>query len=66
MAKEFFKGVPLTTPFGATNVVLIPKVELSNSFNKFRPISLCSVVYKILSKIMMARMVPVLEKVISH
>lgn len=66
VATEFFGGTPLTSALGATNIFLIPKVEAPDSFAKFRPISLCSVVYKVLSKIMVAGMVPLLDKLISH
>ncbi|XP_040996160.1 uncharacterized protein LOC121242351 [Juglans microcarpa x Juglans regia] len=52
MAKEFFEGKPLTTFFCATNLVLIPKVDEPLGFGQFRPISFCSIVYKIMSKIM--------------
>ncbi|CAI9769428.1 unnamed protein product [Fraxinus pennsylvanica] len=66
VAKEYFGGYPLTCGLGTTNIVLIPKVESPNSFAKFRPISLCSVVYKILSKMMVARLSPLLDKLISR
>ena len=62
MAKEFFDGIPLTTFFGTTNLVLIPKVGAPAGFGQFRPISLCSVVYKIMAKILVSRLAPVLEE----
>lgn len=58
-------GKPLSTYFGATNFILIPKVEEPMGFGQFRPISLCSVVYKIMSKIMVFRLAPMLDKIIS-
>ncbi|XP_042962423.1 uncharacterized protein LOC122296687 [Carya illinoinensis] len=51
MAKEVFEGNPFSKFFGATNLVLIPKVEEPMGFGQFQPISLCSVVYKIMTKI---------------
>lgn len=48
--KEFFKCV-LFRFFTSFYVILIPMVKEPNSFGKFRPISLCSVAYKIFSKI---------------
>jgi len=66
VATEFFGGCPLSCALGATNIVLIPKVESSNNFTKFRPTSLCPVVYKILSKIMDNQRAPLLDKFISQ
>ncbi|XP_022870746.1 uncharacterized protein LOC111389988 [Olea europaea var. sylvestris] len=65
VAKEFFGGRPLTMALGATNIVLIPKVEAPSNFAQFRPISLCSVICKVLSKIMVTRLASLLEGIIS-
>lgn len=65
MTIEFFDGLPLSNLFGATNIVLLPKVEVLDNFAKFCSISLCSVVYKILSKIMVNFLAPLMGKFIS-
>ncbi|KAF5473280.1 hypothetical protein F2P56_009904 [Juglans regia] len=44
---EFFRGGLLPRFYTASYLVLIPKVENPSSFDKFRPISLCSVIYKV-------------------
>ncbi|XP_022893966.1 uncharacterized protein LOC111408437 [Olea europaea var. sylvestris] len=41
VVKEFFGGRPLTTALGATNIVLVPKVEAPSSFAQFSP-SVCA------------------------
>lgn len=63
---EFFGGFPFITALCATNIVLIPKTEDPNSFTKFWPIILCSCLYKIISKIMVSRMAPLIEGMISR
>lgn len=45
-SQDFFRGVPLPKFFSSSFIVLIPKVQDPLSFDKFRPISLCSVAYK--------------------
>lgn len=47
----FFQVTPLLRFYSASYIVLIPKVQDPKSFDKFRPISVCNVAYKILSKI---------------
>ncbi|KAF5441975.1 hypothetical protein F2P56_037069 [Juglans regia] len=48
---EFFVSKQLPRFFTASFLVLIPKVDNPSGFDKFRPISLCLVFYKICSKI---------------
>ncbi|KAA3480211.1 reverse transcriptase [Gossypium australe] len=39
-----------------TQIVLIPKVSNSQNMNQFRPISLCNILYKIISKMLVNRL----------
>ena len=50
----------------ATYLTLIPKKDHLDSFNDFRPISLCNFLYKIVSKIIPERLKPFLGKDISQ
>eukprot|EP00253_Pinus_taeda_P004859 PITA_04859 len=49
----------------ATFIALIPKSEDSNSPNKFRPIALCNIIYKIVSKVVALRLKLLLPGIIS-
>ena len=49
-----------------TFLVLIPKVKNPTLLSQFRPISLCNVVYKVISKCMVNRLGPILDDLISE
>jgi hypothetical protein len=62
---EFFKSGNLLKSINYTHVTLIPKVKAPDTMTKFRPISLCNVMYKIISKVLANLLKTVLDHVIS-
>lgn len=49
-----------------TYIVLIPKVSKSKSMTQYRPISLCNVLYKIITKTVVNRMSNMLDSCINE
>lgn len=62
--KEFFDTGQLLKSFNTTVVSLIPKTANCPKVGDFRPISCCNVFYKIITKILSARMTPLLGKLV--
>lgn len=48
-----------------TLISLIPKNQSPESLNNYRPISLCNTIYKVITKVIVARIKPFLDKLIS-
>ncbi|CAA7020953.1 unnamed protein product [Microthlaspi erraticum] len=66
MVQEFFSSEALDARLNQTNICLIPKTERPKDMSEFRPISLCNVSYKIISKILCRRLKRFLPKLISE
>uniref|UniRef100_A0A5B7AER2 Reverse transcriptase domain-containing protein n=1 Tax=Davidia involucrata TaxID=16924 RepID=A0A5B7AER2_DAVIN len=60
------KGVGSLEGINRTYIVLIPKVNNPRKISEFRPISLCNVVYKIISKMLANRLKSILPDIIDE
>lgn len=65
-AIEWVKRLEFPAGLNDTNLVLIPKCSSPASMKDWRPIALCNVVYKILSKVLANRLKRVLPNIISR
>jgi hypothetical protein len=63
--RSFINGGEVPEGFCDSVIVLIPKVAKAKHLNKFRPISLCNVIYKIASKVLANRLKVILPEIIS-
>jgi hypothetical protein len=62
---KFFSNHCLLREHNKSFIALIPKASGSHTAHQFRPISLCNIVYKIISKILANRLKTTLPKIIS-
>ncbi|KAL1192902.1 putative mitochondrial protein [Cardamine amara subsp. amara] len=63
---NFFENGVFPKEWNFTQLVLLPKVTKPKSMTDLRPISLCSVMYKIISKVLCARLKKILPKIVSN
>jgi hypothetical protein len=62
---NFLNGGEMPSVVKSTILVLIPKVKNPQELSQFRPISLCNVLYKIISKVIANQLRTVLDDIIS-
>lgn len=64
--KDVFDGRLINPELNNTLIVLIPKKESPEDFSHFRPISLCSVLYKLVMKVIASQFKVIFPKLISQ
>jgi hypothetical protein len=62
---QMWNHPPSIASINQTDICLIPKVNKPEFVNQFRPISLCNVSYKIITKIIVNRLKPLIPDIIS-
>ena len=62
---SILNGHPIPPKLNHTLVTLIPKKPRPEYVSKFRPISLCNVVYKLVTKVLVSRLKPILPSIVS-
>ncbi|KAF7811880.1 reverse transcriptase [Senna tora] len=63
--QEVFSSLSINEEWNQTMICLIPKIQCPSSIKNFRPISLCTTIYKIVSKILVKRLKPIISSAIS-
>lgn len=62
---EVLAGNGIPPSLNSTFITLIPKVDVPDSPKQFRPIGLCNVTYKIITKVIVNRLKTIFPKLIS-
>ena len=65
IVREFFRTSIMPEGVNETSIVLIPKIANPCKVSDFHPISLCNVIYNVVSKCLVNRLRPVLDDIIS-
>lgn len=63
--KKVFVEKKVPSYLNKNHIALIPKVQGPETLGNYSPISLCNTVYKIITKIIVARLMPILGELIS-
>lgn len=66
MGNNFLVSGELDLRINMTNICMIPKMDRPTKMTELRPISLCNVGYKIISKVLCQRLKSCLPKLISE
>lgn len=64
--QRFFQTRIMKPEIAHSNLVLIPKVDVPTTVSDFHPISVCNLLYKIISKLITKRMQPLMAGIISN
>lgn len=65
MVREFFQSGDITTDLNTTNIVLIPKKNQPVMVGDLRPIALCNVLMKVITKVLANQLKKLLNMVVS-
>ncbi|XP_039053962.1 uncharacterized protein LOC120196158 [Hibiscus syriacus] len=65
LVKHVLEGGTMEESLNSTLLVLLPKVDNPETITQFRPISLCLVLYKIITKVIVNRIKPILPELVS-
>lgn len=65
VVQSFFRDRYMLKDLNFTFITLIPKNDKASLVTHYRPISLCNVLYKIISKLLSNRLKPFLQRIIS-
>ena len=65
VVQSFFISKFMLKELNHTFIVLIPKNSKACEFKDYRPINLCNLIYKVISKILANLMGPILKKIIA-
>ncbi|MCI32183.1 RNA-directed DNA polymerase (Reverse transcriptase), partial [Trifolium medium] len=64
LVKDAFTSGHFDPTISNTLIALIPKVDSPTTFRELRPISLCNIVYKLITKVLVNRLRPLLDSLI--
>lgn len=62
--EEFFASSSMLRQWNATTLILVPKIPNTSTTSDFRPISCLNTIYKVVSKLLESRLLPVLMEII--